>query len=118
MRGVSKEEIEKGREKMYEDAAVPAERRVRATLILEAIADKEGMSVSEEEVNNEIKRIAERNKIEPGEARRRMVENGSLENLKDILREEKTVDFLLENAKVKSAASEAPTAAEKGKEDK
>jgi trigger factor len=118
MRGVSKEEIEKSRNKMYEDAAVPAERRVRATLILEAIADKEKVTVSEEEINDEIKRIAERNKIEPGEARRRMVENGSLENLKDILREEKTVDFLLENARVTTGGAADAPSTEKGKEEK
>jgi trigger factor len=118
MRGVSKEEIEKSRDKMYEDAAVPAERRVRATLLLEAVADKEKVTVSDDEMNNEIKRIAERNKIEPGEARRRMVENGSLENLKDILREEKTIDFLLENARVTTAGAAAAPSAEKGKEEK
>jgi len=118
MRGVSKEEIEKSRDKMYEDAAVPAERRVRATLVLEAIADKEKVTVSEEEINDEIKRIAEHNKIEPGEARRRMVENGSLENLKDILREEKTVDFLLENARVTTAGAANAPSTEKGKEEK
>ena len=45
-----------------------------------------------------------------------MVENGTLENLRDMLREEKTVDFLLANAKVATPGAGAAAEAEKGKE--
>ncbi len=116
MRGVSKEEIEKTRDKIYEDAAAPAEKRVRGTLILKAVAEKENIAVTEEELNGEIRKLAERNKIEPAEARRRMIENGSLENLREILQEEKTLDLLLEKANITTGA--APEATEKGKGEK
>ena len=112
----SKEEIEQSRGKMYEDSAEPAERKVRASLILEVVADKEGIEVGEDEINEEIKKIAEQNKIEPAAARRRMIENGSLEGLKDVLREEKAMNFLLEKAKVAGGAPGEQT--QKGKEDK
>jgi len=118
MRGVSKEEVEKSRDKIYEDAGEPAERRVRATLVLEAIADKEKIEVAEEEIQAEIRRIAEQNKIEPGEARRRMIENNSLESLSDVIREDKTVSFLLEKAVVTGGGESAGPAAEKGEDKK
>ena len=116
MRGVPKEEIEKSREKMYQDAAEPAERKVRATLILEAIADKEGVEVTEEELQEEIRKIAEQNQLDPGEMRRRMVENETLENMKHIMREDKTVEFLLGKAKVKGGS--AAPAPKEGKDKK
>jgi trigger factor len=111
MRGVPKEDIEKGRDKMFGEAAGPAELKVRASLILEAVAEKEKIAVSTEELNSEIKKIAEQNKIDPGEARRRMVQNGALENLKEVMREDKTVAYLLEKAIVKIGSG-----TEKGKE--
>jgi trigger factor len=111
MRGVPKEDVEKGREKMFGEAVGPAELKVRASLILEAVADKEEIVVSTEELNNEIKKIAEQNRIDPGEARRRMVQNGALENLKEVMREDKTVAHLLEKASVTTGS-----ATEKGKE--
>lgn len=111
MRGVPKEDVEKGREKMFGEAVGPAGLKVRASLILEAVADKEEIVVSTEELNNEIKKIAEQNRIDPGEARRRMVQNGALENLKEVMREDKTVAHLLEKASVTTGS-----ATEKGKE--
>lgn len=117
MRGVPKEEIEKTRKKVYEDSAAPAERKVRATLILEAVAEKEGIEVGEEELKAEIRKIAEQNKMDPGEARRRMVENNSLENLEDALREEKTVNYLLEKAGV-AAGGESPAPSPKEGKDR
>lgn len=116
MRGVAKEEIEKNRGKMLEDTAAPAEKKVKASIILDAIASKEGVEVSEEELAEEIGRIAAQNKIEPDEARRRMVENDSLDNLRDILREEKTINFILDKAKIQRAGAAGQP--EKGKDDK
>ena len=84
---------------------------MRASLILEAVADKEKIDLLPEELNSEIKKIAEQNKIDPGEARRRMVQNGALDNLKEVMREDKTVAYLLEKAVVTSVSG-----TEKGKE--
>ena len=71
-----------------------------------------------EEVNAEIKNVAERNKMEPAEARKVMVENGSLMNLKAMMREEKTITYLLEKAKISGAGAPAQADEDKGKEEK
>ncbi|MBK9306825.1 MAG: trigger factor [Nitrospira sp.] len=46
------------RKKMREEHRDEANRRVKAGLILEAIAEKEGVSVSQEDLNNEVTRLA------------------------------------------------------------
>ena len=48
------EELKKIREEHHEEA----NRRVKAGLILEAIAEKEGLSVSQDDLNNEVTRLA------------------------------------------------------------
>lgn len=49
---------EEERKKMYEEHRDEANRRVKAGLLLEAIAEKEGVSVSQEDLNNEVARLA------------------------------------------------------------
>jgi hypothetical protein len=56
--------------------------------------------------------------MEPAEARKVMVENGSLMNLKAMMREEKTITFLFEKAKISEAGTPAPADEEEGKEEK
>src|SRR3712207_3519597 len=51
---VEAEEIKKIREDHREDA----NRRVKVGLILEAVAEKEGLSVSQEDLNNEVSRLS------------------------------------------------------------
>ncbi|NJL16058.1 MAG: trigger factor [Nitrospira sp.] len=49
---------EEERKKMHEEHRDEANRRVKAGLLLEAIAEKEGVSVSQEDLNNEVARLA------------------------------------------------------------
>jgi trigger factor len=44
--------------KIREEHRQEANRRVKAGLILEAIAEKEGLSVSQDDLNNEVTRLA------------------------------------------------------------
>lgn len=80
------------REQMKEDAA----KRVRMNLTLEAIAKQENIEVSPEEVDEELKKMAEMYNM--------TVENiaaalGSLEGLRGDIQVRKAVDFLVENSK-------------------
>jgi trigger factor len=100
LRGMPQEEIEKSRERIYQDVAAAAERKVKASLILGEVAEREKVEVTEEDLLAEIRKIGEANKMDPGEVRRRMVENNTLDGMKAILREEKTLDFLVEKAKL------------------
>jgi trigger factor len=79
-----------------------AEKRVRADLVLEAIAKEEKIEVTEEEVEAEIKQMAEEMGREADEVRRILENQGALDSVKDQLRVKKTIDLLVSNSKNKA----------------
>lgn len=99
LRGMPWAEVQKTRASIREDAGPAAERKVRLSLILEAIAARERIAVSDEELAAEIAKIAAANKLEPAEVRRRLVQNETLSNLTVSLLEDKTLDWVVERAK-------------------
>jgi trigger factor len=69
-------------------------------LILEAIADKEGLTVSNEELNEEIARLASEVKMSVEEVTR-MIQGGGQESLEDLrsrILADKTLDFVYRHA--------------------
>jgi trigger factor len=82
-----------------------AERRVRAELILARVAEKEAIEVSEEDVEQGIKELAADMNEEPARIREFHERSGLMESLRGHLREEKTMDFLMERAKLKEASA-------------
>jgi trigger factor len=87
--GQSEEDL-KGQ--MKEDA----EKRVRANLTLEAIAKAENLDVTDDEVNEEIEKMAEMYQ-QPVENLKQML--GSLEGVKEDLKVRKAIDILIDNSK-------------------
>ncbi|MEJ9209838.1 trigger factor, partial [Paenibacillus larvae] len=80
-----------------------AEKRVRNNLVLEAIAEQENITASDEDVNAEIEKLAESYQRTAEEIRSIFEANGSLSSMKQDLAIRKTVDFLLENSKTEKA---------------
>ena len=78
-----------------------AEAGVKATLILDKIAQHETLEASEEETDEEIKRIAEAVEKSPEAVRAQMLKDDSLERLKGRQRRDKAVDFVRQHAKLK-----------------
>jgi trigger factor len=99
MRGMPWAEVQKTRASIREDAGPAAERKARLSLVLEAIAAKERIAVTDEELSAEIGKIAAANKLEPAEVRRRLIQNESMAGLKASLLEDKTLDWVVERAK-------------------
>ncbi|BDG46270.1 trigger factor [Parageobacillus sp. KH3-4] len=81
------------REQMKEDA----EKRVRVALTLEAIAKAENIEVTEEEVNEELEKMAKTYNLEIEKLKELL---GNLEGVKEDLKWRKTIDFLVEHSKV------------------
>jgi len=71
-----------------------AVREVKASLILEQIADKEQIEVPEEELDGELQALAEHSKQTPEQVRARLTQDGGLDRIRHRLRNEKTLDFL------------------------
>jgi trigger factor len=110
LQGRQVEAAEVNLEKVRESFRQQAERRARTELILDHIAEQEGVEVTEEEVEKGINELAADLKEEPQRVRQFHEEAGLMDSLRHHLREEKTMDFLLESAtlKEKSAPAGAP----------
>ncbi len=87
-------------EKIRQDARPGAERRVKEYLLLDEIARREGIEVSDTEVEAEFKRAADRRGVDPAALREQMAKNDGLEALRDEIRLSKAVDVLISSAKV------------------
>ena len=77
----------------------PQSREARA-LLIEAIADKEGLAPSDADVDAEIERIAESSQRPAAAVRALLEQNGDLDRLRLSLGERRTLDFLIERAAV------------------
>ncbi len=79
-----------------------AEQGVRRALLLEAIADEEGLVPADDEVEAEVEKIARASQRPAPAVRRMMEKSGDLEALRIGLRERKTLDFLIGHATVRA----------------
>jgi trigger factor len=91
-------------EKLRDDARPGAERRVQEYLLLDAIAEREGIAVSETELEAEFKRAAARRGLEPAAMREEMAKAGGLPALRDELRLSQALDCLIAAARVLPSA--------------
>lgn len=71
--------------------------RAKELLVLEAIADVEDLEITEEEVEEEVNKIAEMHDQEPEQIKAILQMQGQLSQLKEDLRRQKAIDFLIEN---------------------
>jgi len=91
----TKTNIEDLRKQMRDDAY----NRVKTSLVIEAIGEEENIEATEEDVNNELEKLAENHKTTVD----KMKENFKAENfeyLKNTIKVRKTIDLLVENAKL------------------
>jgi trigger factor len=73
-------------------------REVKASLILEKIAEQEKIDVTDEEFERELGAFAEQSKLTLDEVRKRLTENGGLERMRHRLKNEKALDTLYRRA--------------------
>ena len=73
---------------------------VRGQLILEAIADKEGITVTDEELGKHVEETAKGRNMAPAKLRAEWQRDGRLDNVTYSLRQDKVLKFLVENATV------------------
>jgi len=108
--GVDPDAVRWDYQKLAADLRPDAERAVRRTLLLEAIAAREGVTVGVGDVDAEIARLAQDSGRAP-QAIRSLLERGNeLEGMRLTLREAKTLALLVEHAKIEPAvAAEVPS---------
>jgi trigger factor len=98
--GVDPDGIQWDYTKIVGELRPAAERAVRRALLLEAIADQETLAASDAEVDAEVERFARASQRPVPAVRRMMEKSGDLEALRHGLRDRKTLDLLIEHARV------------------
>ena len=91
-----------------------AVRDVKAGLLLERIAEAEAVEPDETEVDAEVERYAQSNRITLSAARQKLAEDGTLDRIQSHLRNEKTLQILFDEAEKVDPPEEA--AAPEGEE--
>ena len=87
--------------KIRDDFRPEAVKRVKRSLILEAIAKKEGITAADVEVDAEIRRAANENGRDFADVKHHLKHDGGYEPLRASLANEKALDFLIREAKVR-----------------
>jgi len=95
-------------DKLRESQRGKAEHDVRATLLLDRIAEREAIHASQEDVDREVQRIARQEREPVAAVRKRLQENGTLNRIASGIRTEKTLSFLFEHSTKEAPAEEAP----------
>jgi trigger factor len=100
--GMDREAMEAQREGMVQSADEMANKRVRLTYVLNAIADKEEVAVSDDDIDERMEELAGRYQMPSERVRTEMEKNDSgLENMRQEVRASKVMDLILDRAKLK-----------------
>jgi trigger factor len=98
--GVDPDGVQWDYQKLIGELRPGAEHAVRRALLLEAIADKEELTVADTDLEAEVEKIAKASQRPAPAVRRMMEKSGDLDSLRHGLRERKTLDLLIQHASI------------------
>ena len=99
-RGMPLEEIQKQTENIKNASVESVMRELKASLVLDNIAEKEKVFVTENEVEQRIADIARAYNTDTTRVRKQLERQGSLSYLRNEMRENKVINLLLKEAKI------------------
>lgn len=97
--GVDPRQLKLDWQKIREAQKDRATRDVRASLILDKIAEREGVGANQEEVDREVQRIARKQREAVALVRPKLQKDGTLNRIAGQIRTEKTLGFLFDKAR-------------------
>jgi trigger factor len=109
-RGVSRDILEREKEQIYSAATQNARERVKVAFLLQKIAEKEDIKVSQEEIARRIQTMAAMYQIPPDKFAKDLQKRNGLIEIFDQIMNEKVIDLLQQSAKMEDIqpASAAP----------
>lgn len=109
-RGVSRDVIEQQKERIYTAASQGAKERVKVAFLLQKIAEKEDIKVSQEEIAQRINHLAATYQIPAEKFLKDLQKRNGLIEIYDQVMNEKVIDLLQQNAKIEEVppGAEAP----------
>ena len=120
MRGLPREQLNEQLEQLQAGSEEQAKKQLKTFFIMDKIADKLDIKVSDEDINGHIAQIAIQRQQRPEKMREDMERNGSLAQFSLEVRQNKCVEKLLETAKItekkpEKKAKKAPKAKNEAK---
>ncbi|KPL24787.1 MAG: hypothetical protein AMJ75_02780 [Phycisphaerae bacterium SM1_79] len=109
MRGLSREQIEEHMEQLQASSEEQAKQQLKTFFMMDKVADKLEIDVSDEEINGHIARLAVQRGQRPERMREQMERDGSLAQFKLEVRQDKCIAKLLETAKITEKKPEKKT---------
>ena len=106
-RGVPRDVIEKQKEQIYSAATHNAKERVKVQFLLQKIAEKEDIKVSQEEIGRRVSYLAGLYQIPPDKFLKDLQKRNGLIEVYDQVMNEKVIDLLEKNAKYEDVAADA-----------
>ncbi len=100
MRGLPREQVDQQMDQLRASSDQQAEEQLKTFFIMDKVAEKLNIDVTEEEINGHIARLAIQRGQRPERMREEMLRDGSLTQFKLQVREEKCIAKLLESAKI------------------
>jgi len=104
-RGVARDLIEKQKDEIYSAAAQSAKERVKLSFLIQRIAEKEGIQVSQDEVLKRVQSLAMAYQIPLEKFLKDLQKRNGVPELYDQIAHEKVLAFLEQNAKIEEAAA-------------
>jgi len=101
--GVDPERVPWDYKKLLEDLRPGAEKAVKRALLIEAIAEQEGLQATDADVEAEVERLAQASQRPVPAVRRMLEQSGDLDGMRHTLGERRTVDFLIEKNQANTA---------------
>lgn len=112
MRGIDYRSAGLDEQRMRDELRESANDEVRAAFLIDAIADKEKVAVSDAELEKKLAELAQARDKSVPRLKAELQKEGRLDALKHQLREEKTLDLLLSRAKINEKAGGASSSSE------
>ena len=112
MRGVDVKNMNLDEQRLRDELRESANDEVRAAFLIDAIADKEKIEVSEAEMEKKLAEMAQSRDKSVPRLKAELQKEGRLDGLKHQIREEKTLDLLLSRAKITEKDQEASPSSE------
>jgi trigger factor len=101
-RGVGRELIEKQKDEIYSAAATSAKERVKLAFLIQRIAEREGIQISQQEVLQRVQSLSAAYQIPPDKFIKDLQKRNGINELYDQIAHEKVLNFLEINAKIEN----------------
>jgi len=104
--GIDPRSIKLDWQKVRESQKDRATRDVRASLLLDKVAEREAIGATQEEIDREVQRIARQQREAVAVTRAKLQKEGAIGRIAGHIRTEKTLNFLFEHARKEAAKPE------------